>query len=74
MASLLFIGMTLSLLGKVVVIVAGLLMHSKMIQEKQIDSVVVKEYGREKYVIFLGLALIIIGYILEVWALELLIF
>lgn len=65
-------GMTLALLGKVLVIIAALQIHTKILKEKKIDGVVLREYRIERRVVILGLFCIVCGYILEVIGLDIL--
>lgn len=74
MFSIIFIGMAISLIGKLVVIAGALIMHGKVVQEKKIDDLVIKEYKKEKKVIIIGAVLLIIGFIFEVIGLGLLSF
>lgn len=71
MFSLLFTGMAISLIGKLIVIAGALIMHGKVVQEKKIDELVLQEYKKEKHVIIFGAILLIIGFLLEVWGLGL---
>lgn len=63
--SLLFWGVTLGFLGKIILGVAVLRVHSGILHEHKIDGAVLRVMRREQYITFLGLALIIVGYILE---------
>ena len=47
-------------------------MHSKVVQERQIDDVVVKEYKKERNFIIAGALLLIVGFAFEVSGLGLL--
>jgi len=66
MFSLLFIGMAISLVGKLTVIGAALIMHGKVVQEKKIDDLVLREYKKEKNVVIVGAVLLILGFAFEV--------
>lgn len=71
---ILFAGITLGVIGKVLVIVAALTIHSRIIREQRIDSLVIREYRRERWLVVLGLFLIVLGYVLELRALSLITF
>jgi hypothetical protein len=66
---LLFIGMTLSLIGKGLLALGVVWVHVTMANERRIDDLVVRSFRTELYVTLLGFALILAGYILEVTAL-----
>jgi len=72
MFGLIFMGMSLSLIGKLIVIVAAIRMHSKVVQERQIDDAVVREYKKERNFIIAGALLLIAGFAFEVLGLGLL--
>ena len=57
--------MTLSFLGKIILGIAVLRVHSGILHEHKIDGAVLRVMRRERYITLLGLALIMIGYILE---------
>lgn len=65
--SLLFWGMTFGALGKILVILAVLHMHHSLIKEHRIDKKVLLSYKQERYMTFVGLILIVLGYVLEVY-------
>lgn len=65
LALMLFWGLTLGVIGKVLLGITVIMVHSKITREKRIDGIVLMEMRREQFVAFLGLALIIGGYILE---------
>lgn len=64
-AELLFWGMTLTVTGKVLVIVAALFIHASILKEKKIDKKLLSDYRKERWVVVLGLLMIVVGYILE---------
>lgn len=66
---LLFIGMTLSVVGKGLLALGVVWVHVTMANERQIDDLVVRSFRTELYVTIFGFALILIGYIIEVTAL-----
>jgi hypothetical protein len=65
--NILFWGITLGVIGKVLVVLAVLHMHHSLIREHKIDKKVILSYRQERFVTFIGLILIISGYLLEVW-------
>lgn len=65
--NLLVWGITLSTVGKLVLGIAVLRVHRYIIREHKIDKVVIRALQREQVVTFLGLALIVIGFILEMF-------
>lgn len=65
---LLFYGITFSFIGKVLLGASVILVHSKIAHDKKIDLMVLSEMRREKYIAALSILLIILGYILEIWA------
>ena len=62
----LLLGITLGTIGKLVLGVAVLRVHVYIIREHKIDDVVLKALRREQTVTLIGLALIVVGYVLEV--------
>ncbi len=64
--NILFWGITLGMLGKVLVILAVLHMHHSLIREHRVDKRVILTYRQERVLTFIGLILIALGYILEI--------
>jgi len=58
-------GITLGTIGKLVLGIAVLRVHVYIIREHKIDNVVLQALKREQLVTLFGLALIIIGYAIE---------
>jgi hypothetical protein len=65
--NLLFIGLTMSVLGKVLVVLAVLHMHSSLIAEHKIDRKVVLSYQQERVLTFIGLILVVVGYACQIY-------
>ncbi len=65
--NILFWGITLGVIGKVLVVLAVLHMHHSLISEHKIDKKVILSYRQERFLTFIGLILIVSGYLLEVW-------
>jgi len=63
--STLFWGFTFALLGKLLVSMTVIMVHSKITKEEHIDGIVLMEMHREKAVALTGVAFMIIGYLLE---------
>jgi len=68
--NLLFWGLTLGVIGKVLVVLAVLHMHHSIVREHRIDKAVIFTYRQERIITFLGLILIVAGYIMEVYFYE----
>jgi hypothetical protein len=64
---ILYIALTVGTIGKVVLGVAVWRVHAHILEEHKIDKVVLTSIKRERYVTLLGVLLIIIGYLMEVW-------
>lgn len=65
--NLLFWGITLGMFGKVLVVLAVLHMHHSLIKEHRVDKVVLLSYKQERVLTFIGLILIAVGYIMEIY-------
>jgi hypothetical protein len=65
--NLLFWGMALRVMGEIVVVLAVLHMHHSLIKEHKIDKKVILSYKQERVLTFIGLILITLGYIMEVY-------
>jgi hypothetical protein len=62
---MLFWGLTLSFLGKVVLGLAVIMVHIKITHEKRIDGIVLMEMRREQLLTLLAIGLMTVGYFLE---------
>ncbi len=65
--NILFWGITFGVFGKVLVVLAVLHMHHSLIKEHRIDKQVILTYHQERFLTFIGLILIVTGYIMEVY-------
>lgn len=65
--NLLLWGITLGTVGKLVLGIAVLRVHVYIIREHKIDNVVIRALKREQIVTLFGLALIILGYVSEIY-------
>lgn len=63
----LYIGLTVGTLGKIVLGVAVLRVHEYILKEHKIDGVVFSAIKRERYITAAAVALIVIGYALEMY-------
>lgn len=68
---MLFWGLTLSLVGKVLLGASVIMVHRKITSEKHIDGIVLLSMKREQRIAVFGILLMIAGYLLEVFALGL---
>lgn len=59
-------GITLGTIGKLILGIAVLRVHIRILQEHSIDGVVLRAIKREHLVTIVGLLFIIVGYVLEV--------
>ncbi len=66
--NLLFVGMTLSVIGKGLLALGVVWVHVTMANERSIDDLVVRSFRTELIVTVIGFALIVAGYIIEVSA------
>lgn len=64
--TLLFWGLTIGTIGKVVLGIAVLRVHSGIMHEHKIDGVVIQAIKKEKWLTIMGLTLIVLGYLMEI--------
>lgn len=64
--NLLFWGMTLSMLGKVLIASAVIMAHGQIAHEHRIDAKVIRSFHKEKTLTIIGILLVIAGYFAEV--------
>lgn len=65
--NILFWGLTVGLIGKILLVIGVLLAHGKIAHEHKIDRAVIKSFHKEKIITLIGLILIILGYLLEIY-------
>ncbi len=65
--SILFWGLTIGVVGKILIAIGILRVHFVMAREQKIDAKVIRSFTAEKFLTFFGIALIIIGYVLELY-------
>jgi len=66
--NLLFVGMTLSVIGKGMLALGVVWVHIAMANERRIDDLVIRSFRTELFITIFGFALIVAGYIIEVSA------
>lgn len=64
---MLYLGLTLGMLGKLMLGFAVWRVHAYIIREHKIDGVVLRAMKRERYVTALGIVLLLVGYLLEMY-------
>lgn len=65
--NILLVALTLGTLGKVILGLAVLRVHILILREHKIDALVLSSMKHEQVVTLLGLFLIVVGYVLEVY-------
>ncbi|HEY0964631.1 MAG TPA: hypothetical protein VGE31_02455 [Candidatus Paceibacterota bacterium] len=65
--NILFWGLTIGTIGKVLLAVGVIVAHSGLMKERKIDNVVIQSYHREHIITIIGIILIIIGYAMEIY-------
>lgn len=65
--NILFWGLTIGVIGKVLLAVGVLIAHSEIAHERKIDSLVLRSFKKEKILTILGLFLIVAGYCMEMY-------
>ncbi len=61
----LFWGLTVTLVGKILISITVVMVHTKITKEKHIDGIVLMEMKRERIIAITGIALMVLGYVLE---------
>ena len=64
--NLLLWGLTVGVVGKLVLGIAVLRVHAGIVHEHKIDNAVIKSMKRERWVTILGVVLIVAGYFMEI--------
>jgi hypothetical protein len=65
--NILFWGLTIGVIGKVLLATGVILAHSSIVSEKKIDTKVLRYFHIERELTLLGLVLIIVGYFMEIY-------
>jgi len=63
----LYVALTVGTIGKLILGIAVLRVHAYIIREHKIDGVVLNAMKRERFITVLGVFLIILGYLLEMY-------
>ena len=65
--NILFWGLTIGTIGKVLLGVGVIIAHSSLVKERKIDLAVLRGYRIEHTITVIGLLLIVLGYLMEVY-------
>jgi hypothetical protein len=65
--NILFWGLTIGALGKVLLGVGVMIAHTSLVKEKRIDMAVLKGYRIEHALTVIGLVMIVVGYFMEIY-------
>lgn len=65
--NLLFWGLTISTIGKVMLASGVLIAHSELAHERRVDQLVLKSFRIERILTLAGLILIVAGYAMEIY-------
>lgn len=63
----LFWGLTIGLVGKVMLATGVLIAHSELAHERRVDKLVLKSFKLERVLTVLGILLIVGGYFMEIY-------
>jgi len=64
--NLLFWGLTISMVGKIMLAAGILIAHGGLAHERRVDNIVLKDFKIERVLTIIGIILIIGGYLMEV--------
>lgn len=59
------IGFILDVAGKVLLGISVYLVHSRVVKEKKINRVVIKEIKKERNLVIIGIILIVVGFFMQ---------
>ena len=65
--NILFWGLTIGTIGKVLLAVGVIIAHSGIVKEMKIDSEVLRSFRIEHTITIIGVILIIVGYMMEIY-------
>lgn len=65
--NILFWGLTVSVIGKVLLASGVIMAHSQIEHEHRIDAKVIRSFHKERAMTFVGILLILIGYGMEIY-------
>lgn len=68
--NILFWGLTIGMIGKVMLAVGVLIAHTELAHERRIDKLVLKSFRIEHSLTIAGLIMIVVGYLLEIYFYE----
>jgi hypothetical protein len=68
--NLLFWGLTVSTIGKVMLATGVLIAHSELAHEKRVDALVIESFKVERVLTVLGILFIVGGYFMEIFFYE----
>jgi hypothetical protein len=64
--NILFWGLTLGTIGKILIAVAVLIAHGALAQEGKVDKLVLRSFKLEHAITIIGIILVLLGYYMEV--------
>ena len=65
--NLLFWGLTISVIGKMLLAAGVIIAHTELAHERRIDTEVLKSFRLEMWLTVLGVVLIVLGYAMEIY-------
>lgn len=65
--NLLFWGLTIGVIGKILLAAGVIIAHTELAHEKKIDTQVLKSFRLELVLTIVGLILIVVGYLMEIY-------
>ena len=65
--NMLFWGLTIGVIGKVLLVIGVLRAHSGIVSERGIDEKVLSDFRTERTITIIGIVLIVVGYFLEIY-------
>ncbi|OGG66723.1 hypothetical protein A3I99_04855 [Candidatus Kaiserbacteria bacterium RIFCSPLOWO2_02_FULL_45_11b] len=65
--NLLFWGLTVGVIGKILVAIGIIKVHHIMALERSIDAKVIRSFAFEKTLTYLGIIFIVVGYLMELY-------
>ncbi len=65
--NILFWGLTIGTLGKVLLAIGVIIAHRGLIKERKIDNVMIEIFHKEHIITVIGVILIILGYAMEIY-------
>lgn len=65
--NILFWGLTIGVIGKVLLALGVIIAHSQLAHERRIDLLVIKSFRLELIITIIGLIMIVCGYFMEIY-------